>query len=346
MRATFKLNDKVSSNAAGDDSLFDSEEAAAVDAHDLNDPGLEGAAMERAVMLAEEYKEQQLKKKEMDRNSEPCVGGAALINSLEEQQAEVRKTAFSTDDESLLEAEDAAAIDAHDLSDSGLEAAAMERAVMLAEEYKEEQIKKNNKERTDRIRSIEEHYKQINKDIEAIERLIKEADNADHASGHSLERTFSDDDAADLALMMMEKSVVAATDRLEMRLEKVKQTEQEVRAALEKKYTSKALAESIERERHAAEMRFLSNKYRNDDVNFSAVHDNDKVLHDAHRQEHDAELRLERAIEEDIATKKDLEQMIENKAALKEVLHELQEIIHEHAALAMEKENARKSPKS
>ena len=158
-----------------------------------------------------------------------------------------------------------------------------------------------------------------------------------------LERTFSDDDAADLALLMMEKSVVAATDRLEMCLEKVKQTEQEVKLALEKKYSSKALAESIERERHAAEMRFLSNKYRGDNVNFSAVHDNDKVLHDAHRQEHDAEMMLEKAIEEDIATKKDLEQMIESKAALKEVLHELQEIIHEHAALAMEKESARKS---
>ena len=162
-----------------------------------------------------------------------------------------------------------------------------------------------------------------------------------------LERTFSDDDAADLALMMMEKSVVAASDKLEMCLEKVKQTEQEVRTALEMKYSSKALAESIERERHAAEMRFLSNKYRGDNVNFSAVHDNDKVLHDAHRQEHDAELQLEKAIEEDIVTKKDLEQMIENKAALKEVLHEIQEIIHEHAALAMEMEKekgrARKS---
>jgi hypothetical protein len=102
MRATFKLDDKVSSNAAGDDSLFDSEEAAAIDAHDLNDPGLEAAAMERAVMLAEEYREQQIEKKK--------------------------------------------------------------------------------KKRTERIRSIEEHYKQINKDIEAIERLIKEADDADHAS--------------------------------------------------------------------------------------------------------------------------------------------------------------------
>ena len=145
--------------------------------------------------------------------------------------------------------------------------------------------------------------------------------------------------------MMMEKSIVAASDKLEMCKEKVKQTEKEVKAALEKKYSSKALAESIERERHAEEMRFLSNKYRGDDVNISAVHDNDKVLHDAHVREHDAELDLEKAIEEDIATKKDLERMIENKAALKEVLHEIQEIIHEHAALAveMEKEHARKS---
>ena len=53
---------------------------------------------------------------------------------------------------------------------------------MLAEEYKEQQIEKKKKKRTERIRSIEEHYKQINKDIEAIERLIKEADDADHAS--------------------------------------------------------------------------------------------------------------------------------------------------------------------
>ncbi len=142
---------------------------------------------------------------------------------------------------------------------------------------------------------------------------------------------------------MMEKSVIAATDKLEICQEKAKQTEQEVRAALEEKYSAKALAESIERERHAAEMRFLSNKYRNDDVNFSIVHDNDKVLHDAHRQEHRAELRLEKAIEDDITAKKDLEQMIENKAALKVALHELQEIIHEHAALAMEKSNAKKS---
>ena len=182
MRATIKLDDKVSpNNADADDSLFDAEEAAAIDSHDLSDPGLEAAAMERAVMLAEEYKQQQLKKKDMERRSEPCVGGAALIRSLDEQHDKVREANMSTDDESLFEAEEAAAIDAHDVNDSGLEAAAMERAVMMAEEFKEQQMMKG-KNRSDRLKAIEEHYIRVKRDIEAIQRLIKEADDADHAS--------------------------------------------------------------------------------------------------------------------------------------------------------------------
>ena len=183
MRATIKLDDKVSPNNADvDDSLFDAEEAAAIDSHDLSDPGLEAAAMERAVMLAEEYKQQQLKKKDMERRSEPCVGGAALIRSLDEQHDKAREGIMSKDDESLFEAEEAAAIDAHDVNDSGLEAAAMERAVMLAEEFKEQQMKKKEKNRADRLKAIEEHYIRVKRDIEAIQRLIKEADDADHAS--------------------------------------------------------------------------------------------------------------------------------------------------------------------
>lgn len=85
-------------------------------------------------------------------------------------------------DDSLFDAEEAAAIDAHDISDSGMEAAAMERAVMLAAEYKEERMKKQVKKQMDHIKSVEEHYKDVEKDISAIERLIKEADDADHAS--------------------------------------------------------------------------------------------------------------------------------------------------------------------
>ena len=48
----------VSTLAAGipDESILDAEEAAAIDAHDVSDAGMEGAAMERAVILAEEMK--------------------------------------------------------------------------------------------------------------------------------------------------------------------------------------------------------------------------------------------------------------------------------------------------
>ena len=143
--------------------------------------------------------------------------------------------------------------------------------------------------------------------------------------------------------------MIAATDKLELCQEKAKQTEGELRAALEQKYSAKALAESIEREIHAAEMRFFSHKYPDDEppnlmeLGNGSLADNEMLLHEAHRQEHDAEILLEKALEDDIAAKKDLEQMIENKAALKEELHDLQEIIHEHAAWAMEKEAARKS---
>ena len=177
---SIKLHEQVSPNeAAGDDgSLFDAEEAAAIDAHDLSDPGMEAAAMERAVMLAAEYKEEQLKKQLEDRIiSKPCNGGAALIKSIDEQYKEAGKSIVATDEESLLDDEEAAAIDAHDVPDAGMEAAAMERAVMLAAEYKDEQQKK-----TDYIKAVEEHYKEVERDISAIERLIKEADDADHAS--------------------------------------------------------------------------------------------------------------------------------------------------------------------
>ena len=87
--------------------------------------------------------------------------------------------------DSLFDEEEAAAIDAHDVSDPGMEAAAMERAVMLAAEYKEEQMKKNQmqqkQKQEDHIKAVEEHYKEVERDISAIEHLIKEAADADHA---------------------------------------------------------------------------------------------------------------------------------------------------------------------
>ena len=154
----------------------------------------------------------------------------------------------------------------------------------------------------------------------------------------------------ELALMMMEKSVLAATDKLELCEEQAKRTEHEVKAALEEKYFAKAVAESIERERHAAEMRFLSTEHFDDEADVmerlrdsSVVHADDALLQDALKQEHDAELRLEKAIEKDIAAKQELEQMIDNKAALKKEFHDLEKIIHERAVAVWEKEKARTS---
>ena len=168
--------------------------------------------------------------------------------------------------------------------------------------------------------------------------------------GHTLERTFSDDEASDLALMMLEKSVIAATDKLEICQSKAEKTENEVKVALEEKYSAKAVAESIERERLAAEMRFLSTEHFSDDGDVmerardsSIIHSNNELLADALKQERDAELKLEDAIEHDIAAKKELEQMIENKSMLKQELRDLEKIVHEHNLALWEKENAEKA---
>lgn len=152
--------------------------------------------------------------------------------------------------------------------------------------------------------------------------------------------------------MMLEKSVIAATDKLEICQSKAEKTENEVKVALEEKYSAKAVAESIERERRAAEMRFLSTEHFSDDVDVmerardsSIIHSNNELLADALKQERDAELKLEDAIEHDIAAKKELEQMIENKSMLKQELHDLEKIVHQHNLALWEKEKASESKK-
>jgi len=50
-------------------------------------------------------------------------------------------------DDEFAENEEEAAFDAHDLSDSGMEAAAMERALMMAEEYREAHSHAHDKEK-------------------------------------------------------------------------------------------------------------------------------------------------------------------------------------------------------
>ncbi|KAL3796294.1 hypothetical protein HJC23_008614 [Cyclotella cryptica] len=124
-----------------DDSLLDAEDAAAFDAHDLSDPGMEAAAMERALMMAEEFKVKQSIKQHPRKTKQTkaaTIGGKA--HDMQTNQ-----------DDSLSDAEDAAAFDAHDLSDPGMEAAAMERAVMMAEEFKIDQYNTNKTHKTKQI---------------------------------------------------------------------------------------------------------------------------------------------------------------------------------------------------
>ena len=52
----FDNNKVFFSDSENDEALFDAEEAAAFDAHDISDPGIEDAAMERAAILAAELK--------------------------------------------------------------------------------------------------------------------------------------------------------------------------------------------------------------------------------------------------------------------------------------------------
>ena len=106
--------------------LQESEDAAAWDAHDCDDEGMEAAAEERAVMIAAEMMHKMKEQKKSDGgktdnwNNEHLAHGVADVHEENAQE--------------MLDSEDAAAWDAHDCSDAGVEAAAEERAVMLAAE--------------------------------------------------------------------------------------------------------------------------------------------------------------------------------------------------------------------
>eukprot|EP01083_Nonionella_stella_P068535 182082_1 len=407
----------------GDDEEFvAAETAAAIDAHDVSDAGMEGAAMEAAVVMAADMYEEKQEAIEREHAEKPrlftqkmksifrtidLIGirdtesqyakklsdvaalehanqvaatdtvsdPAAVIMSAAKYQADKQATPLELQQktkkmrslvakmENLLSVvksqrvKQSEANYAKNISDT----AAIEHAneVMppmallgFVGTVDEEDTSLQDTKTKDElhIASVEEHYKSMDKDIKTIERLIKEAAEVDKSDGHTLERTFSDDDASDMALMMLEKSILAATDKLELCQAEAEQTEAHVKAALEEKYSAKAVAESIERERHAVEDRFLATEHfdDHDDVlerlrDSSILHSNDDLLADVHQQEHEAELKLEKYIEEDIAAKQELEQMIENKAILKQELHDLEQIIHEHTVSLWDKENAKKA---
>lgn len=115
-----------------DEQVIEAEDEAAFDAHDLSDPGMEAAALERSLMMAEDL----AAKKQKDATESvdaPNDGESRKWNDkhLAHGMADIH---IETDEE-VEEAEDEVAFDAHDLSDPGMEAAALERSLMMAEEW-------------------------------------------------------------------------------------------------------------------------------------------------------------------------------------------------------------------
>lgn len=109
----------------GDD-LRQAEDDAAFDAHDCPDAGMEAAAEERAVMMAESM---HLKPKH-EIHAEQTSSADELVPAPHISMDKVGNA-------EVIQAEEDAAYDAHDCSDAGMEAAAEERAVMIAYEMAE-----------------------------------------------------------------------------------------------------------------------------------------------------------------------------------------------------------------
>jgi hypothetical protein len=115
-----------------DKDLFEAEMAAAVDAHDCDDSGMEAAMMERAVMMASAMAHK--KKQQALHQRDPCDDDSKEQEWNEKHLAHGAAEIHEDTDEEILESEMAAALDAHDCDDPGMEAAMMERAVMMASE--------------------------------------------------------------------------------------------------------------------------------------------------------------------------------------------------------------------
>ena len=157
-------------------------EVAAIDAHDVSDPGIEAASMEAAVVLAADLVEEHVKK-----HDERKKNVSAYFNKMKSMfQTFSRRNLY----QDLMQVRGAEAKFAKDLSNI----AAVEH--VEKEEEMEENRNNNGEDRngekgedtvyakndaTLRAISVEDHYKSMDKDIKTIERLIKEADQADRS---------------------------------------------------------------------------------------------------------------------------------------------------------------------
>jgi hypothetical protein len=129
-----------------DEELRESEMAAAFDAHDCSDPGMEAAMEERALMMAHDMAHQ-LKEKALQQDKVAESTNNKMENWNAEHLIHGAHELHEETDAELRESEDAAAMDAHDCNDPGMEAAMEEYAVMLARELTHKTKEEANKAR-------------------------------------------------------------------------------------------------------------------------------------------------------------------------------------------------------
>lgn len=148
-----------------DDTLLEAEEAAAVDAHDVSDPGIEGASMERAVMMAAELFEQQVAKADHHKPKSQSLFGSIWSYFVHDTKDE------------LTVVKDAEAKYAHDLSDI----AAIEHANEIVLEDGEDE-----KANSSLFSSIKEFFHLFQKQKDEDEKELMELREAEANFAHVL----------------------------------------------------------------------------------------------------------------------------------------------------------------
>jgi hypothetical protein len=123
--------------------VLKSEYWAAFDAHDCDDSGMEAAVMERAVIIAAEMAHNR-KEKAINPSVEDTPS-SKKDKWAEEHMIHGESEIHEENDYEMLMSEYWAAFDAHDCDDPGMEAAVMERAVMMASEMARARKRKSKK---------------------------------------------------------------------------------------------------------------------------------------------------------------------------------------------------------
>jgi len=145
-------------------------------------------------------------------------------------------------DAELYDAEEAAAVDAHDVSDPGMEAAAMERAVFLAEE-----IISNQKEKAAAVqKEAQEKVSKEHIDImeKAAENLAQLIESAKRKQADDLFSLIEEADQEELALLLLERAVMNSANKVQQKAEeRVAAATGAVEAAVEAKKFAIAFAQ-------------------------------------------------------------------------------------------------------